>query len=539
MVDPDSDTTSYLGATGPFDLATRRRADSRTVGPVRPQDQLPTFARGPVFAIAAAMGLVLLAFSGRYGYFSDELYFLAAGQHLAWGYADQPWLVPLLARVTDEVTGGSLVGLRLPATIVTISGVVVTALIARELGGQRGAQVMAAGASAASPYLLATGHLLATSTLDPFGWTVIIWLVVRWVRTREQDRPDDRLLLLSGVVTALTLQVKFLIPAFWLALGVSVLVFGPRELLRRPMLWVGAALAGVVTLPTLVWQARNHWPYLQMTGAVSHEMAHVGGRLAFLPLAGLGAGLLVGVVLGCYGLWRLLRSPQLRPYRFLGATALGVTAIMLVANGRPYYVAGLYGLLWAVAAVELQRHRAASWWRWVRTWPVYALSALLAVNVLPWQPVSWHAGQPTQPVNFHLNEIGWPQLAGTVADIHHGLPPAAQRDAIVVSESYGAAAAIDRFGPQRGAPDAYSPSRGYWYFGAPPADTSTIIYVGASAESLRPHFATVRQAGQVDNGLNINNALQGAPIWVCQGPRQPWSQLWPQLRAISQSSTGA
>lgn len=379
---------------------------------------------------------------------------------------------------------------------------------------------------------MGTGHTLGTSALDPFGWTVITWLVVRWVRTREQGRADDRLLLLAGVATALTLQVKFLIPAFWVALGISVLALGPRDMLRRPMLWAGAAVAVAVTAPTLVWQARNGWPYLELTERVSEEMDYVGGRLTFLPLAIASAGLLVGVALACYGLWRLLRSPELRPYRFLGTTVLGVTAIMLAANGRPYYLSGLYALLWAVAAVELQRHRPAIWWRWIPTWPVYALSGLLALSALPWQPLSWHAGQPKNVINFQLDEIGWPQLADNVAEVHRSLPAQSRQDAVVVSEFYWGAAAVHRFGPERGLPEAYSPSRGYWYFGAPPQDADIVIYLGSDAEFLRRHFTEVRRAGQVDNGMNINNNTQGTPIWVCEDPRVPWSQLWPQLRRI-------
>ncbi|MGH3908602.1 MAG: hypothetical protein ACRDTE_31120 [Pseudonocardiaceae bacterium] len=126
---------------------------------LRPEERIPPLTRGPVLGIAAAVAIVLLAFSGRYGYFGDELYFLAAGDNLSWGYADQPWLVPLLARVMDTITGGSLVGLRLPAAIVTAAGVVVTALIARELGGRRRAQIMAGGAFAVSGFLWARDTL--------------------------------------------------------------------------------------------------------------------------------------------------------------------------------------------------------------------------------------------------------------------------------------------------------------------------------------------------------------------------------------------
>lgn len=499
-------------------------------GQVRPTQDVPAFARRPVLLIAGAVGLVLLAFSNRYGYFGDELYFLAAGRHLSWGYADQPWLVPLVARVMDTVTGGSLVGLRLPAILVTATGVVVTALIARELGGERRAQIMAAGAFAVSSYLIGTGHLLATSTLDPFGWTVITWLVVRWVRTREQGHADDRLLLLAGVATALTMQVKFLIPAFWVALGISVLALGPRDMLRRPLLWAGAAVTVVVTVPTLIWQARNGWPYLALTKQVSDEMDYIGGRYTFVPLALVLAGVAIGAVLACYGLWRLLRAPELAPYRFLGATTLGVVAIMIAANGRAYYAAGMYGLLWAVAAVELQRHRPAIWWRWFPTWPVYLLSAVVAVSGLPWQPVSWHANKPRELVDFQLDEIGWPYAVDGIGAVYRSLPAPQQRHTVVIGDIYWIAAAVDRFGPESGLPEAYSPSRGYYYLGVPPADTDTAVVVGFDAATLRKHFAEVHPAGKLDNGVGVNNDTQGSPMWVCEGPRAPWSQLWPQLR---------
>src|SRR5438270_10354507 len=130
------------------------------------QPSIDSLARWPVLAIATGVGFVLLLTSGRVGYFDDELYFLVAGRHLAWGYADQGPLVPLLARALDIVFPGSLVGERLPSTVLTAVGVVVAALIARELGGRRRAQVLTAGT-----YAMATvgrGHLLTTATVDVF-----------------------------------------------------------------------------------------------------------------------------------------------------------------------------------------------------------------------------------------------------------------------------------------------------------------------------------------------------------------------------------
>ncbi len=288
--------------------------------------QEQAFARLPVFVVAALAAAALLATSGRYAHGFDELYFLMAGrEHLAWGYFDQPPLIPALAGAMDSLFPGSLVMLRLPMTLAAAAGVVVTALIARELGGGRGAQVLAAGLYATSGVIIVS-HWIGTYVFDPFLWTVIVWLVVRWVRTRR-----DGLLVWAGVVTAISLQTKFLVPAFWALALLAALVLGPRELVRRPKLWLGAGIAVVATIPTLLWQASNGWPYLIMNDVVSAEFP---GTWPFLRDGFLAAGVGAGVLAFVYGLVRLLSSRELRGYRFLGVAIAALIVAFLVLHGR-------------------------------------------------------------------------------------------------------------------------------------------------------------------------------------------------------------
>lgn len=482
---------------------------------------IPPLARWPVLAIAAGVGLVLLLTSGRGGYFADEFYFRAAGHHLDWGYADQGPLVPLLARAMDTLFPGSLVGIRLPATVLTAVGVVVAALIAREFGGLRRAQVLTAGMYAMG--MLFIGHTLNTTVVDVLAWTVTTWLLVRWIRLR-----DDRLLLALGGLTAIALQNKWLIVVFWIVVGVSVLVMGPRELLRRPALWLGAAIATLAALPGLFWQARHGWPQLAVAQAIGNGEFFSGrlARLAFLPLVLATAGILVGAVLLCYGLWQLLRSPELRPYRFLGWAFLGLAVIFLITGGRCFYVVGLFAVCWAAGAVELQRREPARWWRWVLSWPVYALSAVIALSTLPVAPASW----PTLAKPISLAGLGWPELTDTVAGAYRALPPTSRRNTVVITEWYGDAAAIDQFGPARGVPRAYSGNRGYWYFGAPPDNANTVLFVGSDPAYLRRYFTAVTRVATVTTGPVMNFFSRPTPIWLCSGQRAPWSRLWPQLR---------
>jgi hypothetical protein len=488
--------------------------------------RIASLARWPVLAIAAVVGLVLLLTSGRVGYFVDELYFLAAGRHLDWGYADQGPLVPLLSRAMDTVFPGSLVGERLPATVLSAVAVVVAALIARELGGRCRAQVLTAGtyAMATVANQAAGGHLLSTGTVDVFLWTVTTWLLVRWVRLR-----DDRLLLWLGVVTAIALQNKWLMVSFWVAVAFSVLAVGPRELLRRPLLWLGAVVVVLATLPNLIWQAHHGWPQLRMTQVIAEEVSlYFGGRWAFVPLMLTTAGVGVGMALFCYGLWRLLRSPELHSYRFLGWTFVGLVVLFIVTEGRFYYLAGLVALLLAAGAVELQRREPARWWRWAFTWPVYVLSAIIALTALPILPVSW----PTPARLWSLSSLGWPELTDTVAGAYHELPPAKQRTTAVVANWYWDASALDRNGPARGLPHPFSPHRGYWYFGAPADDVDTVVFVGSDPAYLHRYFTEVRQVATVTNGSVMNLLSLTTPVWLCSGQREPWSRLWPQLRRL-------
>jgi 4-amino-4-deoxy-L-arabinose transferase-like glycosyltransferase len=482
--------------------------------------------------MATALGVVLLAVSARYGYHRDELYFRVAGKHLAWGYPDQPPLLPLITRAITALFGDSLVMLRLPAALLSVAGVVLAGLTAREMGGGRRAQLLTAGAYAICPFVVAIGHAFYTATLDVFVSTALVWLVVRWVRTRDQ-----RLLLAVGAVTAVALNVKYLAVFLLVAIVAGLLICGPREFLRRPMLAAGVAVAVIALIPGLLWQARHGWPQLEMADQIAAD-GDFAGRPGFIPFQ----VLLTGVVLSwlwIYGLWRLLRSRELAPYRFLGYAYLLSSVVFLVTAGKPYYLAGLWAALWAAGAVEVERRGAPRGWGWAISIPAYAITGVTTVLLtLPVFPVGRLADTPQPYINQDTAEtVGWPGFAAEVARVHRTLPATERSRAIIVTGSYGEAGALDRYGPALGLPRAYSGHNGYWYFGRP-ADTGgpTIVVGPEGAEGtayLRRFWTDVTAAGRIDNGVGLDNEEQGKPVWVCRGQRAPWPVLWPELKRLS------
>jgi 4-amino-4-deoxy-L-arabinose transferase-like glycosyltransferase len=317
-----------------------------------------------IAGVVAAAQLVAAAVGS--GYWFDEVYMLAIGRHhLDWGSADQPPIVPVLAALMDRVAPGSIIALRLPAVVATAVAVVVVARIARELGGDRRAQVLTAGAQATALWITLAGHWLTPYTIEPVQWLVLVWLLVRWIWVR-----DDRLLLALGLVAGVAAETKFQVLLLCAVLAAAVLALGPRELLGRPMLWLGTGIAALIAVPTLIWQAAHGWPQLQMGAVVASEADALYGGRAGVALALVLVPGIVGVPLSVYGLWRLLRAPELRPYRFLAATFLALFAFFVATPGRPYYLGGLDGLLAAAGAVGLQRRREAgrTRLRWV-AWP--------------------------------------------------------------------------------------------------------------------------------------------------------------------------
>ncbi|WP_245548982.1 ArnT family glycosyltransferase [Nocardia exalbida] len=500
--------------------------------PRRPTDSgepLPPFALGGVGAVAALGALALLVSIGRYGFFGDELYFVAAGRRLAAGYADQGPLLPAIAATMDLLAPGSLVALRLPAVLFTVAAVLVTAQIAREFGGGRAAQVVTAAAYATSPFLLVQGSLLATNTIDTALWVVVSWLVVRWVRTRR-----DGLLFAAGLVTALDMQVKWLIPFFWIALAVGVAVYGPRELLRRPALWCGGAVVALSSAPSLAWQAAHGWPQLRLGGVVAAEQATIGGRAVWLPLALASAGLLGGILL-IYGVWTLFRAENWRPYRFLGLLPLVLVVVFIATDGRPYYAAGCYGVLIAAGAVRWTENMRRS--RVLLTVPVLAISAALLVFSLPLRPeadIEPVADQAEAGLEIAVyGRFGWSELATGVASAYRALPEQERAVAVVIADSYWQASALDVDRGAYGLPAVYSPNRGFGYFGAPPDTATTVLWVGGTEADVLARCGEVSAIGHVDARLGFPGVTRAVTLWRCARPHEPWSRAWSDMLRLN------
>jgi 4-amino-4-deoxy-L-arabinose transferase-like glycosyltransferase len=483
-----------------------------------------TFAARPVLALSAVVAVVLVVFAHGYGYHRDELYFLAAGRHLSWSFADQGPVTPLIAHVMDALAPGSLTGLRLPSAVMAGGVVAVTGALAYELGADRREQAIAAGCMAAASVMLVVGHLLSTSTFDLLAWAVVTWLTARVIRTGR-----ERLWLLVGVVTGLALLNKPLLIFGVTALAAGVLIAGRRDLLRSRWLWAAVVIAAALWSPWLIWQAAHGWPQLEVSSAIAAGgSASSQPRWAILPFQLLLVSPLLAPV-WIAGLIGLLTAPRLRPFRAFGIAWIVLLVFFLVLGGKPYYLAGMFPVLLAAGIVVIGPWVARARRRRTRLlWGAIAISALVSAAIaLPVLPAD-DAGVVVA-VNPDVGEtIGWPALTDTVARIYHR----ASGRPVIFTENYGEAGAIDRYGPARGLPAAYSGHNAFADWGPPPDRPSQVIVVGLPPARVEKHFRGCRVAARIENDAGIDNDEKGQPVVLCAGTRAPWSRIWSALRHL-------
>ncbi len=507
---------------------------------------LPTTARTPASPLHRDLAPLLLmalarlalhtATNGQYGFHRDELAMIDDAGRLAWGYVAYPPVTPFIGRVALELFGPSLVGLRLFSALAQCAAMVLAGLIARELGGGRKAQIVAAVAAGLAPISLIQGALFQYVSFDYLWWVVVAFLVVRLLRTE-----DPRWWLAIGVAIGLGMMTKTTMAAFVAGLVGGVLLTPARRYLRSPWLWAGAALSLLIFLPNLIWQAQNDFISLQFLADIRARDVAIGRADGFFIEQLFVASNLFVLPFWVAGLIFFLFKPAGARYRMLGWMFVIPFILFVVGRGRSYYQGPAYPMLIAAGAVVWERWLptlSAARARLARGLTVAGLvvgALFFGAVMLPVAPIN--SGLWTFTSGLHDNfveEIGWPELAATVADIYDGLPAAEQARTAILTGNYGEAGAINLYGPALGLPGAISGINSYWPLGYGDPPPETVIVVGFTRERAERLFAACALAGQVTNRYGVENEETRfhPDLFVCRQPRAPWPVLWEELKSF-------
>ncbi|MDA8047368.1 MAG: glycosyltransferase family 39 protein [Actinomycetota bacterium] len=524
-----------------------------TVGAGTPPRAAAPLWKPGVLSVAAAFVALELAMSARYGFHRDELYFLACSRHMAWGYVDQPPFVPGVAWLATHVFGTSATALRVFPALAGGTTVVLTALMARQLGGRKLAQLLAALAGATSPQVLAAFHLLSTACFDMFFWAAICYLVLRWLLGG-----DARLWLAIGALSGVALLNKANVLFLLVSLAVGLLLGGrARDLANRWMV-IGILVALAIWSPNIDWNARHRWAAISMMHSLHSENSTLGASIGFIPAQLIVVGPLL-IALWWPGLRRLLRLSPIKP---LGIAFLVAVGLYTLSGAKPYYLAGFYFLLFAAGAVQVEQRTGPGHpvplgradeplpaeeayavgpsesrlpVRATRRWILVVLAGLVVILPLA-EPVLPQSTLPSGPWESKINKdlsatVGWPDLVRQISAVADTLPERQRTGLVVFTGDYGAAGAIDLWGPRYGLPHAISGHNNYWWWGPAGAHNGgTTIAVNLSRSYLLTIFTDVTPAGVVHTPGNAWTEERDDPIWICHGQKVAWAHAWPAAR---------
>lgn len=470
----------------------------------------PPVAWRRLFPPVAVVAIVLTAFSNGYGFDRDELYFSMLKP--AWGYVDQPPLTPLLAHGLASLYDGGPWLLRVPATLCAAACVLVTALVARELGGGAKAQAWTAWGMATTSAVLLFGHVLLTSAPDLVAWGLISLCVLR-----AELRDEPRWWLVAGAVAGLAMYNKLLVVVLLAGIALGLATVGPRRRLGSPYLWGAAGLTLLIGLPNVVYQLTHDFPQLRMGKALADNNAgDVRVSMWILILLLLGPPLVVLWIAGLGALWR---EPRVR---FFVVVFGVVVAFTFVSGAQPHYPVFILPIPFAAGVVAMER-------RLGRVWAgLFAVNgAVSLVLALPVIPVASVGSTPVPDVNLLAQDsIGWPAYVDQMAAPYDALPD--RTHAVIVTSNYGEAGAIAHYRPDI---SVYSAQNALFDQARPPDGTSPVVFVGGEYDLARTLF-TCRVVDRLDNGVDVDNEEQGEPVAVCTHPRLPWPQLWDRLHHL-------
>jgi hypothetical protein len=487
-----------------------------------------------LISIAAARILLHALTNGQYGFHRDELATIDDARYLDWGYVAYPPVTPFIARVAMELFGPSLVGIRFFASLAQGVVLVLSGLMARSLGGGRPAVLVAALAVAIAPLSLASGTLFQYVAFDFLWWVLAAYCMIRLLQSE-----NPRWWLGVGAAIGFGMLTKYSMLFLVAGIAVGVVLTPARRYLRSPWLWGGVVLSLLIFLPNFIWQWRHDFISLEFLRSIHERDVRIGRTDGFLSHQLLVGANLFTLPLWIAGFYFYFRDPAGRRFRPLGWMYLVPLILFTVAKGRDYYLAPAYPMLLAAGSVVWERWVTALAPRRARLariglgLAILGGGALVIALILPIAPVNSAWWEVQSGINGDLKEeIGWQELADTVAKVRDSLPEWERARLGILTGNYGEAGAINLYGPARGLPKAISGTNSYWLrgYGNPPPET--LIVLGLSRRYAETKFVACEVAARTTNRFGVlNEETKDHPeILVCRGLREPWPEFWKRFR---------
>jgi hypothetical protein len=488
--------------------------------------------------VALFFFLLILIGSTQYGFYGDELYYLACSKHLDFGYVDHPPLVALLTFITTWIFGETMISLRFLSGLAGAITVLLSSQIAKKFGGGKFAQALAALSVCFAPAFPALSSFFSMNPIDIMLCTLFIVLLLKTIET-----PSPANWIVLGVLIGIGLLNKYTFLVLGFSLLVSLIVTKQRKLLKSPWIYISGVIAFLIFLPHILWQIHNNWPTLEFMSNVT--------KYKNLPLSPAAFFMQLNISLNPFtlplwlcGLLYLIFSKKNRELRFLGWMSVVFIAVYVFQNSKVYYIAPIFPLLLSSGAVVIERfsqNHQIFWPKWISASTIIISGLLLmplATPLLPveqfirysktlglWNLIRMEKGEgDTLPLHF-VHRFGWEELVDTIAKVYNTLPEGDREKCAILTSWYGIAGAVDHFGPRLNLPKAISNHNSYWMWGPRDYSGDLVLAVGINSRLLSQYFDSVEPVSYYRNQYAYDQA-----IFLCKKPRYSLKEVWPQIK---------
>ncbi len=488
------------------------------------------------WAIPLTALLLFGATARGYGIFRDELYYIACGKHLDWGYVDHPPLVALIAWAARHVAGDSWIVLRIVSALALTGTVLLVGDTARTMGGGRWAGLMAQLLAAVAPIYLSLFSIYSMNAFD-----VLIWAGLARIASAALAGGSPRLWVAFGALAGIGLENKVDVVMLGAGLGLGIVISRRFDILRERWIWIGGAVAALLFAPHILWQVAHGWPTREFVANAQRHKITVLGPVGFVARQ-FQMGGPVGFTFALAGMGWLLFARAARPFRALGWAALVVLVLFAASVSKAYYFAPGLTLLFPAAGVALEAWTAGRFRRPARAVALIAAASILivapvikpllsedrfvryaaALGVAPGSDENHRLGRLPQ---FFADMHGWEEMTRSVATVYAELAPDERAKACIYGQNYGEAGAIDYFGPALGLPRAMSGHNSYWLWGPGSCTGAVVLIIGGDRADHIRNFKSVEPGGSF-RCADCMPYESDLTIWVARDLKVPLAGAW-------------
>jgi len=494
-----------------------------------------------ILLIFIVISLLISLFPVHYGYFRDELYYIALSKNLAWGYVDVPPLMPICIAAMRWLFGSSLTAIHLLPAAFGVIVLILTRSIVKKFDGGLFAQTLALTSVTFALFYDVVNSWVTYDSFNRLFWSLGIYSIVCLLKTEKK-----KYWIYAGIFAGLGLMCKF--DMFWLGGGILIALLFTRQ--RKYYLcrqfWIGGLIAFIILLPYLIWIIDTNFLTLEYFRNYSHETAHINFLMFFVAQIFV-MNYLALPVWFC-GLYYFIFNKTGKKYRLLGIAYFAIAVLCVAMQTKFYVIMPFYFVLFAGGAVLIESLIGKSRMLWLKI--VYC-SLIIIVGliylplmrpVLPVQAAAEYANflmpsskriatenfKPTILPQILADRFGWKEMTAKVAKIYYSLPEEQRKNTYIFTSNYGEASAIYFYRKEYRLPIPISEHLQYYVWGYRGANQkSTFIRVGKSKESMehyRTFFDSVKKVGQIDSEYGMSS--ENKPIYLCTGLKIPIEKLW-------------